>query len=92
MKKVLRENLNTYEINTDPLKEEFITKLTDVLLLGENQMFISDYNAHNHSYKINDVPVILQESPEIEYFDFARDAVLSATVGDKVKNKRSYYK
>lgn len=92
MKKVIRENLNTYEINTDPLKEEYITKLTDVLLLGENQLFISDYNAHNHSYKINDLPVILQESPEIEYFDLARDAVLTVIVSDKVKNKRSYYK
>lgn len=92
MKKVIRENLNTYEINTDPLKEEFITKLTDVLLLAENQLFISDYNAHNHSYKINDLPVILQESPEIEYFDYARDAQLTAVVSDKVKNKRSYYK
>jgi hypothetical protein len=92
MKRVIRENLNTYEIKTDPLCEDFITQLTDLYLLSENELFISDYNAHNHSYKINDLPTILEESPEIEYFDFARDAVLTCTVGDKFKNKRTYYK
>ena len=71
--------------------EEFITALTDLYLLSENRMFISDYNAHNHSYKIQDVPVIVQESPEIEYYQFSRQASLSCVVGDKVKNKRSYY-
>lgn len=92
MKSVIRENLNTYEIKTDPLCEDFITQLTDLYLLSENELFISDYNAHNHSYKINDLPTIVQESPEIEYFDFARDAMLTCVVGDKYKNKRTYYK
>ncbi len=92
MKSVIRENLNSYEIKTDPLKEEFTTKLTDLYLLSENELFISDYNAHNHSYKINDLPVIVEESPEINYFDYARDASLTCKVGDKFKNKRTYYK
>jgi hypothetical protein len=92
VKSVIRENLNSYEIKTDPLKEEFTTKLTDLYLLSENQLFISDYNAHNHSYKINDLQVIVEESPEIIYFDYARDASLTCKVGDKFKNKRTYYK
>ena len=91
MKKVIRENLNTWEIKTDPLNEGFITKITDLYLLSENDLFISDYNAHNHSYFINDIPVIVQESAEISYFDYARRASLTCIVGDKFKNKRSYY-
>jgi len=92
VKKVVRENLNTYEILTDPTCEEHIKKLTDLYLLSENQLFISDYNAHNHSYRYLDIPAIVQESPEITYFDFSREASLKCIVGDKFKNKRSFYK
>lgn len=91
MKKVIRENLFTYELNSDPLDDDFIRKFTDLFLLSENQLFVSDYNAFNHSYRINDVPVIVQESPEIEYYDFSRKASLTCELADKFKNKRSYY-
>lgn len=91
VKKVIRENLNQYEILTDPLCDEFIRRLTDLYLLSENKLFISDYNAHNHTYRIQDVPVIVEESPEIEYYELARDASLKCIVGDKFKNKRSFY-
>jgi len=66
--------------------------LTDLYLLSENQLFISDYNAHNHSYRYLDLPAIVQESPEITYFEFSREASLKCIVGDKFKNQRSYYK
>ncbi len=89
---VIRENLNKYTITTDPSKEEIITKLTDLYLLSENELYISDYNAHNHTYKLNDLPAIVEESPEINYYDYARDAVLTCLVGDKRKDKRTYYK
>ena len=93
MKSVVRENLNSYIIETDPLEECQISKLTDLLLLSENELFISDYNAHNHSYKILDIPVIVQESPEIDYLvKFQRRAILKCVVGDKFKNKRTYFK
>jgi hypothetical protein len=59
VKTVVRENLNKYTITTDPSEECLITKLTDLYLLSENEMFISDYNAHNHSYKYLDLPVIV---------------------------------
>ena len=91
MKKVIRENLNKYEIVTEPTCEEHIRKLTDLYLLSENEMYISDYNAHNHSYRYNDLPVILEETAEITYFDFSRSASLKAIVSDKFKNKRSFY-
>lgn len=91
MKRVIRENLNEYEIITDPSDECTIKPLVDLYLLSENQLFISDYNAHNHSYRYNDVPVIVQDSPELEYKEFSRKAVLRCVVGDKVKNQRTYY-
>jgi hypothetical protein len=91
MKRVIRENLNQYEIITDPIEECQLKPLVDLYLLSENELFISDYNAHNHSYRYNDIPVILEESPEIEYYDFSRKAKLTAKVGDKFKNKRTYY-
>ena len=37
------------------------------------------------------LPVIVSESPEVEYYDFSRKAKLSCKVSDKFKNKRTYY-
>jgi hypothetical protein len=91
MKRVIRENLYNYDIITDPLDECFIKPMVETYLLSENQLFISDYNAHNHSYLINDLPVIVEESPEIEYYDFSRRAKLTCKVSDKFKNSRTYY-
>jgi hypothetical protein len=91
VKKVKRENLNTYEVITDPTCEEHIKKLTDLYLLSENELYISDYNAHNHSYRYQDLPAVVEESPELTYFDFARSASLKCIVGDKKKDKRSFY-
>jgi hypothetical protein len=91
VKRVIRENLNTYEILTDPTCEEHILKLTDLYLLSENQLFISDYNAFNHSYRYQDTPVIVDESPEITYYEFSREASLKCVVSDKFKNKRTFY-
>lgn len=92
VKTVVRENLDTYVISTDPLQESFISPLTDLYLLSENEMWISDYNAHNHSYKILDIPVVVEEAPEIDYLDrWQRRAVLTCKVGLRDKVKRTHY-
>jgi hypothetical protein len=91
MKRVIRENLNDYEITTDPEDECIIKPLVDLYLLSENELFISDYNAHNHSYRYLDIAVIVSESPSIEYKQFSRKAVLTCKVADKLKNQRTYY-
>lgn len=91
MKRVIRENLNTYELITDPENECIIKPLLDLYLLSENQLFISDYNAHNHSYRYLDIPVTLNESASVEYKDFSRLAVLKCTLEDKFKTNRTYY-
>jgi len=91
MKRVIRENLYQYDIITDPLDECIIKPMIETYLLSENELYISDYNAHNHSYLYNDLPVITEESPEVEYYDFSRKAKLTCKVSDKFKNSRTYY-
>ena len=91
MKSVIRENLNTYEIETEPTDECITRPLIELFLLSENELFISDYNAHNHSYRYEDIPVIVGESPKVEYYELSRKAKLTCTVEDKFKNKRTYY-
>jgi len=92
MKRVIRENLNSYEIITEPSDDCIIRPLVDTFLLSENQLFISDYNAHNPSYRYQDLPVIVSESPTLEYYDFSRKVKLTCIVSDKFKNKRTYFK
>jgi hypothetical protein len=92
VKTVVRENLDTFTIMTDPLMECFISPMCNLFLLSENEMWISDYNAHNHSYRINDIPVVVEESPEIDYLDqFQRKAILTCVVGLRTKNRRTHY-
>ena len=92
VKTVVRENLNTWQIKTDPYTDSIIALMTDLYLLSENELYISDYNQFNHSHKILDIPVIVQESPEIDYLvEYQRKAVLTCVVGDKEVNKRTYY-
>jgi hypothetical protein len=91
MKRVIRENLNDYEIITDPEDECILRPLLELFLISENELFISDYNAHNHSYRYLDLPVIVSESPAVEYKDFSRKAVLKCKVSDKFKNSRTFY-
>jgi hypothetical protein len=91
MKSVIRENLNQYEIITEPVYECFTRPLIELFLLSENDLFISDYNAHNHSYRIQDLPVILEESAQLNYLPLSRYAILTCKVGDKYKNKRTHF-
>jgi len=92
VKTVVRENLNSYIITTDPYTNEVLRKFTDLYLLSENELFISDYNAHNNNYTILDLPQVVEEAPEIDYLDrWQRSAILTCVVGDRKKNKRTYY-
>lgn len=91
MNKVTRENLNEYTLYTKGLKETYIRKLTDLWLLSENQLYVSDFNTVNPSYNYLDFPAIVAESPEIKYFEMSRISTLTVKLNDKVKNSRSYY-
>lgn len=89
--KVTRENLNEYTLFTNELNEIDIRKLTDLYLLSENQIFVSDFNALNPTYNYLDTPVVVSESPEVKYFEASRKSTLSVKFNDKVKNSRSFY-
>jgi hypothetical protein len=78
-------------ITTDPENECIISPMVELYLLSENELFISDYNAHNYSYRYLDLPVIVSESPAIEYKEFSRKAILTCKIEDKFKTKRTYY-
>ncbi len=92
VKTVIRENLNTWQIQTDPYTNPIIDRLTDLYLLSENELFISDYNQTNHTHSILDYPAIVTESPEIDYLaKYQRKAVLSCVVSDRNQNKRTFY-
>jgi hypothetical protein len=91
MKRVIRENLNRYDILTDPSEECIIKPLVDLFLISENELFISDYNPQNHTFSYQDKPVILEESANLTYIPHTAFCVLKAVVGDKYKNQRTYY-
>jgi hypothetical protein len=91
IKNVVKENIYSYEMKTDPLKEQKLSMLSDLYLLSDVQLFASDYNAHSNSYKILDIPVYLKESEEIEYPELSRNASMKAKLWHGVRNKRTYY-
>ena len=92
MKSVIRQNLNEYTITTDPAMDDITRKLCDLYLLSENEMYISDYNIVNHSYRYQDLPVIVSNTPEINYIDTSqRKAIVKCVVSDRTKDQRTYF-
>lgn len=88
--KVVRENLNQYTLETDPITSFLSRKLTDLHLLSENECQITDYNSFNHDNYVN-FPVIVDEVQSPEYYDYSPKAKFSALFSDKTKNQRSFY-
>lgn len=91
VEKVLRENLNSYELRTDPIDIKITRRLIDFHFLNEDKLLISDFNNTNHDYLIFDKQVALEESAEIEYIDRSRLSKISAIFGDRKKNVKSFY-
>ena len=88
---IVREQLNSYELLTDPIKSNYTSKLIDLYLLSETDLYISDHNFFNHIQTYKDFNVIVNESPEVDYKEFSNLASIKCIVGDKIRNKRSYY-
>ena len=91
VEKTKRENLNKYDLKTDPVNYCTSTKLIDLHLLHGNKFFISDHNQSNHSYQYLDAPFSLEETPEMEYYQGNRLTKISVIFGDRTKNQKSYY-
>jgi hypothetical protein len=91
VEKVTRENLNEYELRTDPVEIKVTRRLIDFHFLNEDKLFITDHNSSNHDYRLFDVPVVLNESSEVEYIDRSRWAKVTALFGDRKKLDKSFY-
>lgn len=88
---IVREQMNTYELLTDPVKSNYTSKLIDLYLLSETDLYITDHNDFNHVQTYKDFNVIVQESPEVDYKNLSNLASVKCVLSDKVKNKRAYY-
>lgn len=91
VQKVTRENLNQYTLTSDPVEIKVTRRLLDFHFLNEDKLLITDHNATNHDYLLFDKPVVLEESPEIEYIYRNRWAKISAIFGDRRKDSKTYY-
>lgn len=91
VEKVTRENLNEYRLMTDPVDCRVTRRLINFHFLNEDTLLISDHNAANHDYHLFDLPVVLEDSSEVEYIDRSRKAKLTAIFGDRKKLDKSYY-
>jgi len=91
VEKVTRENLNSYELRTDPLCIQITQRLVDFMFLNEDVTLISDHNQANHDYNIFDKNVVLEEAIEENYRDGSRLADIVAKFGDRKKLDKSYY-
>lgn len=89
--KTTRENLNTYELMTDPILECLTRRILDLHLLGQDLCYVSDHNRTNHSYQYLDREVVLDAEPEVEYIRRSRYAKITAKFADRTKDQKSYY-
>ena len=88
---VIRENLNVYTLETDPIEEQYTTLIIDLHILSENEMYISDYNDFNHTWSLLEVPVILKDTPTLDYKKYTKYASVKVTFEDKQKLSYSKY-
>lgn len=63
--KVKRENLTSWTVNVNPSGYCMINRLINLHLVGENELFISDYRYDAFDKTILDKPCILSETPQM---------------------------
>lgn len=89
---VVNDQLRTWAMETDFYTDNVLTLFEDLYLLSANEMWISDHNAHTNSYKIFDIPVNIEESPERNQINkLSREETITARFTDRTKNRRAYY-
>jgi len=69
------------------LPECISTELLEFIVLG-NELFISDYNKNNHSYKFNVLPVELSNNEGNKYYVYKRGVEVNLLFTDRFKNNR----
>lgn len=88
---VQREIINNYTLFTDPIKEDVADTIIDLYLLSEFELYVSDHNPFNYTSQFKDTPLIVEESPTLEYIDFTNFVKITAKLQDKKKDKLTKY-
>lgn len=88
---VQREIINNYTLFTDPIKQSYADDIIDLYLLSEFELYISDHNPFNFTSEFKDTPVIVEETPTLEYIDFTNFVKITAKLQDKKKDKLTKY-
>jgi len=91
LENVIRENENNYTFESDAIKEKYSTKLLDLFLLSETDLFMTDHNFHNHNQGLKDFNGIVSESPTIEYLEGSNFAKIKCIFVEKLRNSFSKY-
>lgn len=83
---VQRENVNIYELITDPLTVNYTRKILDLFLLSESDLFVSDHTPDQHTSEYKNKAVSVGESAEVEYFENSKYAKITVNLNDKKRN------
>jgi hypothetical protein len=84
---VQRENLNSYEMNSDAITVNYTRKIIDLYFLSESELYISEHHPSNHTSEYKNLPVSISESAELEYLELSKYAKIKAKFNDKIRNK-----
>lgn len=87
--KSTREYLHMFDMEAEPLTDCESVPLR-FMLLNEDNLFLSDFNSHNHE-QFFDVPVVVENLGKPEYLPQSRFIKLICTFGDRVKQDKVYY-
>lgn len=83
---VQRENINIYELMTDPITINYTRKILDLFLLSESDLYISDHTPDQHTSEYKNKAVSVGESAEVEYFKNSKYAKITINLNDKKRS------
>ena len=89
--KVKRENRTTWNVNVHFSGYCVINQIINVHLLGENQLFVTDYRKNAFDKTILDKPVILEETPQMTPYYTSENQGSKFVVSEKVVDSVTKY-
>lgn len=78
---------SSYQFQGLQIPECITVELWNFVLFG-NELFISDYNKNNHSYKYELIPVVLEDNTGTEFFVLDRAVNVNLKFTDRRENNR----
>jgi hypothetical protein len=78
---------SSYQFQGLQIPECITVDLWNFILFG-NELFVSDYNKNNHSYKYELIPVILEDNSGTEFFVLDRAVNVNLKFSDRRENNR----